>query len=153
VNIPAIIGLVLAALMLPASEPHAQEPAGATAADQASRELPTYQSYLRRPGQENVAIRDSLDADEMIGSPVIGADGVTIGTLTDLLVGEDGAIRAAMLDVAASGTPLGQVPIDIARLERTAAVSGGLALAMEEDELRRLPHYVQRDDQWVPAGE
>ena len=94
---------------------------------------------------------DGLDADELIGSQVVSPRGTRIGTVADLLVGNDGQIDKAALDPgSALGAGSGHVAVDIARLRRTEAGTGVVALDMSDEQLRALPTYRQVGNRWEP---
>jgi hypothetical protein len=91
-----------------------------------------------------------LDADEAIGAQVLGPAGETVGTITDLLVEEEGRIGRAILDVGALvGAGSKPVVIELARLRRAG---GDLALDMDEGQLAALPEYRQVGERWVPGS-
>ena len=94
---------------------------------------------------------DGLDADELIGSQIVTPRGTRIGTVADLMVDNDGRIDKAVLDPgSALGAGSRHVPVDIARLRRTEAGTGVLALDMTDEQLRALPTYRQAGDRWEP---
>ena len=111
-----------------------------------------YMSYLSSPDQSNITLRGGLDADELIGSEVVGPEGVTVGSVSDLLIGADGEVRNALID---AGQFLGmgsrQVPVAIDQLRRTEAGPRIVRLEMGREELARLPAYQQNGDRWAPA--
>jgi hypothetical protein len=120
------------------------------AASAAAAPAETYTSYLALPSQENVMLRDGLDADELIGGEVVSPAGTSIGTITDLLAGlEDGAITHAALDAgSALGAGSRHVAVDIARLRRTEEGPRTFLLDMDERQLAGLPAYRQTGDRW-----
>lgn len=108
-------------------------------------------SYLSVPGQENVMLHDSLDADELIGSSVVSPDGTRLATVTDLVVEVGGRIRLAVIDPgSALGAGSRHVIVPIERLRRTEAGSRVLSLDITDAELRALPTYRQVHDRWEP---
>ena len=118
---------------------------------QVGAQAPTeaYTSYLALPSQENTMLRGSLDADEMIGGEVVGADGARIGSVTDLLVGEDGGIAHALVDAgSALGVGSRSVAVDIARLRRTEVGPRTFQLDLDQEQLAALPAYRQTGDRW-----
>ena len=136
-----LLGAVLAAAVHLCLAPAAAAPA------------PSYTSYLALPSQENVMLRGSLDADELIGSEVVGADGARIGSVTDLLVGDKGGIAHALVD---AGSALGgggsrPVAVDIARLRRTEVGPRTFLLDLDREQLSALPAYRQTGDRWEPV--
>ena len=142
---------VFVAAGITAAQPAAPPPAidGAEAAQ--PRHSEAYGSYLQLPAQENLMFHDGLDADELIGSQVVTPRGTRIGTVTDLMVGDRGRIDKAALDPgSALGAGSGHVAVEIARLRRTEAGTGILALDMSDEQLRGLPAYRQVGNRWEP---
>jgi sporulation protein YlmC with PRC-barrel domain len=132
-----LLGAVLAAAVHLCPAPAAAAPAE------------SYTSYLALPSQENTMLRGSLDADEMIGGEVVGADGARIGSVTDLLVGEDGGIAHALVDAgSALGVGSRSVAVDIAQLRRTEVGPRTFLLDLDQEQLAALPAYRQTGDRW-----
>jgi hypothetical protein len=124
------------------AQPPATTPAAAPPAE-------TYTSYLALPSEENVMLRDGLDADELIGGEVVSPAGTSIGTITDLMAGQDGTIAHAALDAgSALGAGSRHVAVDIARLRRTEEGPRTFLLDMDERQLAGLPTYRQTGDRW-----
>jgi hypothetical protein len=110
-----------------------------------------YGSYLDLPAQENLMFHDGLDADELIGSPVMSPNGARVATVTDLLVEDDGAVRLAVIDPgSALGAGSRHVIVPIERLRRNEDSSAALTLDITDAELRALPTYRQVDNRWEP---
>jgi hypothetical protein len=150
-------GTVLAATLALASGPAAaQSEAPATAAvpggAAGGQQEVTYTSYLAAPAQDNVMLRGSLDADELIGSEVVGADGARLGSITDLLVGPDGQITHAAVDAGqALGAGSRHVAVELARLQRAEAGPLTFRLDMDRQQLASLAAYRQNGDRWEQA--
>src|SRR3954453_7706122 len=94
-----LLGAALAAAVLMTPDPASAQASASPAAAPAA----SYGSYLSAPAQDNRMLRGGLDADEIIGSEVVAADGSRVGAVTDLLAGDDGG----MSNTAASA---GQAP-------------------------------------------
>jgi sporulation protein YlmC with PRC-barrel domain len=110
-----------------------------------------YASYLSAPAQDNTMLRGGLDADELIGSEVVAADGSRIGAVTDLLVGADGAITHAAVDAGqALGMGSRHVAVDLARLQRTEESPTTFRLAPDGRQLTDMTAYRQTGDRWEP---
>ena len=104
-----------------------------------------YLSYLALPDRTNTMLRpgDGLDTDEAIGAQVVGPGGATIGSITDLLVGEGGRIAHAVVDVGAGSKP---VAVELDRLRRA---EDHLVLDMGAEQLAALPGYRRTGERWV----
>ena len=90
-------------------------------------------------------LRDGLDADEMIGSEVVAADGSRIGAVTDLLVDADGAITHAAVDAGqALGMGSRHVAVDLARLQRTEDEPEHVQARPGRTAARRIAHTAKR---------
>jgi hypothetical protein len=142
-----LLGLILCAgLGAPVAGPGAAQPATAAAPAPAG----AYRSSLSANERANLVFQEGLDADEAIGAEVVGRAGETVGTITDLLVGEDGRVERALVDVGASvGAGSRSVVIELARLRRTG---DDLALDMDEGQLAALPAYRRVGERWVPGS-
>jgi hypothetical protein len=106
-----------------------------------------YRSYLGLPDQANLMLQDGLDTDDAIGAQVLGPDGGTIGSITDLLVDEAGRVVRAIVDVgAAVGAGSKPVAVEIDRLRRA---EDNLVLDMGAERLAALPAYRQTGNRWV----
>jgi sporulation protein YlmC with PRC-barrel domain len=138
--------LVTAAPMMPSPAP--AQSAGLSAGTQ-DETAPSYGSYLSAPAQDNMMVRDGLDADEMIGSEVVAADGSRIGAVTDLLVDADGTISHAAVDAGqALGMGSRHVAVDLAQLQRTEDDPSTLRLEMAGQQLADLAAFRQVGDRW-----
>jgi len=140
-----LLGAVLAAavLMTPglASAQASAPPAAAPAA--------SYGSYLSAPAQDNRMLRGGLDADEIIGSEVVAADGSRVGAVTDLLVGPDGGISHAAVDAGqALGMGSRHVAVELAKLQPTDKGPSTLRLEADGRELAGMAAYHQVGDRW-----
>jgi sporulation protein YlmC with PRC-barrel domain len=138
--------LATAVPMMPSPAPAQSAAATAGAGDDTA---PSYGSYLSAPAQDNTMLRDGLDADEMIGSEVVAADGSRIGAVTDLLVDADGTISHAAVDAGqALGMGSRHVAVDLAQLQRTEDGPSTLRLDMAAQQLADLATFRQVGDRW-----
>ena len=135
--------ILLCALAQLAADPGqgAAQPASAVPAPREE----AYLSYLALPDRTNTMLRpgDGLDTDDAIGAQVVGPAGATIGSITDLLVGEGGRIAHAVVDVGAGSKP---VAVELDRLRRA---EDHLVLDMGAEQLAALPGYRRTGDRWV----
>ena len=138
---PLVILLCALAQLAADPGPGAAQPASAAPAPREE----AYLSYLALPDRTNTMLRpgDGLDTDDAIGAQVVGPAGATIGSITDLLVGEGGRIAHAVLDVGAGSRP---VAVELDRLRRA---EDHLVLDMGAEQLAALPGYRRTGDRWV----
>jgi hypothetical protein len=109
-----------------------------------------YSSYVSVPAQDNVPLRNGLDADELVGGLVQSPQGTRLGMISDLLVGADGTARKAAVDLEPGVEGGGRhVAVDLARLLRVE--TGDFVLEMSEAELKALPTYREEADRWHPV--
>src|SRR3954452_22024400 len=144
-----LLGAVLtaAALMTPPGPASAQGAASSASAGPAT--AASYGSYLSVPAQDNRMLRGGLDADEIIGSEVVAADGSRVGAVTDLLVGPDGGISHAAVDAGqALGMGSRHVAVELAKLQPTDKGSSTLRLEADGRELAGMAAYHQVGDRW-----
>jgi sporulation protein YlmC with PRC-barrel domain len=145
----AALGLAASLGPNPAAAQSGSQAAPLTAQGGGAAPVEAYTSYLALPSPENVMLRGSLDADELIGGEVVDPSGARIGTVTDLMAGPDGGLTHAALDAgSALGAGSRHVAVDVARLQRTEAGPRTFLLDMDERQLAGLPAYRQTGDRW-----
>jgi hypothetical protein len=109
----------------------------------------SYGSYLSSTAQENIMLEDGLDADEIIGSEVVGSNGSRLGAVTDLLVGLDGSIAHAAVDVGQGlGVGSRHVAVPIGQLRPTEEGPRTVMLDVDKGTLAGLAAYRQSGDRW-----
>jgi sporulation protein YlmC with PRC-barrel domain len=92
------------------------------------------------------AMRPAMpSADELRGAQVDGADGEAVGSIADLLLREDGAIDAALIDVGGvMGVGSHRVALPFERLSVMEEVDGGsirVLVDATEEQLLEMPEY------------
>jgi len=89
-----------------------------------------------------------MTAEEVIGMPVVDAQGQTVGEVTDLLIGDDGVVDRAVVDVGGFlGFATKPVALDVASLT-VAEGDGEIVSDVTEETLEGMPEWQQDDSGW-----
>lgn len=135
-----------------------QEPTGTTGSMQAQPEAQAPETQA--PGQQAAAqpldgqiveqAEGTYAASELIGQPVMTADGEQMGKIADLLVGEDNRIAGAIIGIGGFlGFGEKRIAVEIDRLARAPGLEGGAQLALNytRDQLEQAPEFVTLAEQ------
>ena len=89
-----------------------------------------------------------MTAEEVIGMPVVDAQGQNVGEVTDLLIGDDGIVDRAVVDVGGFlGFATKSVALDVASLT-VAEGDGEIVSDVTQEALEEMPEWQQDDSGW-----
>lgn len=92
-----------------------------------------------------------MTADDVIGMPVVDAEGETIGEVTDLLIAQDGTVDRAIVDVGGFfGFAAKSVALDVTSLT-VAEGDGEIVSDVTEETLEEMPEWQQDDSGWFSS--
>lgn len=117
-----------------------------TGASEVGVDEPQYRSYTASPDFQGT-LAGGFSADELIGADVVGVDGETIGTVSDILIGPDQQANRVLVD---AGGFLGIGTKSVAlELDRLHMQDGDLVTDLTEAEIEAMPSYTQEGDDWM----
>ncbi len=89
-----------------------------------------------------------MTAEQVIGMPVVDAQGQAVGEVTDLLIGDDGVVDRAVVDVGGFlGFATKSVALDVTSLT-VAEGDGEIVSDVTEETLEGMPEWQQDDSGW-----
>ncbi len=89
-----------------------------------------------------------MTAEDVIGMPVVDANGEEVGEVADLLIAEDGTIDRAIVDVGGFlGFATKPVALEVSSLT-VAEGSGEIVSDVTAETLETMPEWQQDDDGW-----
>ncbi len=160
-TIVSVLGLGLVGTAFAADQDQRDQQAGQTSATEAEVEAgvpalePSYRSFKQAGVSISGPVAAGMTAEEIIGREVVDENGETIGTVHDLLIGEDDLARAILIDTGAAaaggGTPQ-YVAVLVAHVLEEQGAGGNLVVNVNPDELQQLPAWEQQGDTWTQAS-
>jgi sporulation protein YlmC with PRC-barrel domain len=122
-----------------------------------AEERPAERQAARAPGVAPGV--SGLSADELMGADVIGADNENIGSVGDVIFGQDGRIRAVVVDVGGFlGIGARNVAVEFESIQLQREQDGSLTLFVNatQEQLEQAPEWQEQaalQDGQQPAGQ
>lgn len=122
-----------------------QQGSGQQASGQGGSSLQaSYTSFKESDMDTSSTVAGDMTADELLDSDVADQSGNSLGTVHDLLVGQDDEVQAALIETSDGN----RVAVSIDRLQFEEGAGEGLTLDMSQDELSQQPTYEQQGQDW-----
>ena len=114
----------------------------------------SYGSYKNtEPSSFAGTITGDYSADDLMGKDIMASDGTSVGSVSDLLIGNDGSVQNVLVDVGGFlGIGTHTVALDLDQIQMQKAEGSdtqNLTVAMTKDQIEALPAVEQTDNGWA----
>lgn len=103
-----------------------------------------YTSFKESDRAPTTTVAGDMTAQDLLDNEVVDQTGETLGTVADLLVGQNERVQAALIETSRGD----RVAVPIDRLQIEEGSGEGLTLDMSQAELEQQPKYQQQGQDW-----